>query len=120
MARAAFLSTEEADALDLKFEADHCQTIEIADERVSARGLRQGAGQLQLALQRLPNLHREERDLPFVVLPVTKKTIATDSASRDTLNCVHRQDRMRVRWLLVVAKVIMAGGDEQMFDTLHS
>ena len=74
-------------------------------------------------IQRLPqslqHFHREECDLPLVILFVIEKPVAPDAASGHAFDLIGGHDGMFTRRLVVMAEEVVPGRNEKMFDAQH-
>jgi hypothetical protein len=66
--------------------------------------------------QHFEDFERKKRDLPLVVVPVIVKAVAANSVAGDALDAGDLHQWIIVRRLAVVAKVIVAGRNENLAD----
>jgi len=119
MARAAFAGTPESDALDCKLLGNERIEVHAARDDVPACGARLGLGKVQLCPKHLEHFHGKERNLALVVLLEPKETVSSDALSGDAFDLVHLEDGMFTCSVAMMAKVIVAWRNEQMFDPDH-
>jgi hypothetical protein len=98
--------------LNLEFSANQGVQLHTRDNHIAPRGARLSLWQLQFTSEFIEDFHREECDLAFVVLFEVEEPVAADAATRDARDLVHLDHGISTDQLPVVAKEVVACGDE--------
>jgi hypothetical protein len=110
----AFFGAIEAHALQLKLQSDQFIQTSASGDHISTKCFRTAIPNSKLQAEILIGLCLEESDLSFVTLFVAKEPVPGDPFSGQALNLCHFEDCVVIGQSLVVTKVIVPTGNEQM------
>jgi hypothetical protein len=112
MAGFAVLDAGKSYALQFEFSSNQSIQIRASEQRIApgSRGL--SSGQVEFAAKSVKDFDGKKRNLPFVVFLEIEETIAPDTAPGDTVEMTYLNDGILAGGLAVVAKEVVAGGDE--------
>jgi hypothetical protein len=110
----AFFSAIEAHALQLKLQSDQFVQTGASGDYISTKCFRTAIPNSKLQAEILIRLCLEESDLAFVTLFVAKEPVPGDPFSGQAFNLCHFEDCVVIGRPLVVTKVIVPAGNEQM------
>lgn len=112
MAGFAVLHAEKSHALHFEFSSNQRIQIRTGEQRVAPGGGGVDLREVEFAAKSVKDFTGKERDLPFVVFLEVEEAIASDTAPGNTLEMPDLNDGIRAGGLAVVAKEVVAGGDE--------